>query len=65
MKTGGWTAPESMLCPQISPARPADPELEPAEQTHPMTQFQWIISKRRLEPRMKAILLMEPQMCPF
>ena len=64
MKTGGWTAPESMLCPQTSTARPPDPELEPAEQTYPMTQFQWTINKRRLEPRMKAVLLMEPQMCP-
>ena len=57
-------APKPKLCPWTSTTRSPDPELEPSEQTHPVTQFQWAISKRRSEPRMKATLLMEPQMCP-
>ena len=53
-----------MLCPQTATARPPAPELELAEKTHHVTEFQRATSKRRPEPRMKAVLLMEPQMCP-
>lgn len=39
-------------------------ELKLVKQTHHVTEFQKATSKRRPEPRIKAVFLMEPQMCP-
>lgn len=53
-----------MLCPQTTTTLLPGLELKLAQQTHHVTEFQKATSKRRPEPRMKAVLLMEPQICP-
>lgn len=64
MKIDGRTAPYFTLCPQTTTTLSPGVEFKLVEQTHHVTEFQKATSKRRPEPRMKAVFLMEPQICP-